>query len=221
LIHCLIISDTHSISAKATFKPWGVHMLGPPFSRAWSGLLSFCRQIDTILNSIFPFPRLEVNIFCRAQYEKQVQEGCSSDIDNENSERKFFDMLAKSYVAYMSRPSDEPDNLQLEKDLELDFRESFCFLLLVIRFADFRLPEMKHAAVQDEVCRVRKANEKMQQEIEELSNSKLETLQEQRGHLLKDLDKFKLLIDNLHKHQQEVAAKLSEAKVEAASKGIL
>ena len=80
---------------------------------------------------------------------------------------------------------------------------------------------MKNAAVQEEVCRVRKANEKMQQEIEELSNSKLESLQEQRGLLMKDLEKFRLLIDSLHKHHQDVAGKLSDAKNEAASKGIL
>ena len=78
---------------------------------------------------------------------------------------------------------------------------------------------MKNAAVQDEIIRVRKSNEKMQQEMEELSNSRLESLQEQRGLLMKDLEKFRLLIDSLHKHHQDVAAKLSDAKADAASKG--
>ena len=63
----------------------------------------------------------------REQYEKQVQEACPTDIENESPDRMFFDLLAKSYIAYMSRPPKEPDNFQLEKDLELDFREQLFF----------------------------------------------------------------------------------------------
>jgi hypothetical protein len=79
--------------------------------------------------------------------------------------------------------------------------------------------EVKNQYAQEELARVRKANEKMQQEVEELSDSRLESLQEQRGLLVKDLEKFRLLIDNLHKHHQDVAAKLTEVKADAANKG--
>jgi hypothetical protein len=79
--------------------------------------------------------------------------------------------------------------------------------------------EIKNQDTQEELARVRKANEKMQQEVEELSDSRLESLQEQRGLLVKDLEKFRLLVDNLHKHHQDVAAKLADVKADAASKG--
>ncbi len=79
--------------------------------------------------------------------------------------------------------------------------------------------ELKNQDTQEELARVRKANEKMQQEVEELSDSRLESLQEQRGLLVKDLEKFRLLVDNLHKHHQDVAAKLADVKADAASKG--
>ena len=52
-----------------------------------------------------------------------------------------------------------------------------------------------------------KANEKMQKEMEELSDSRLESLQENRNLLIKDLDKFKFLIENLNKHHQENVVK--------------
>ena len=44
-------------------------------------------------------------------------------MDSENADRMFFELLAKSYAVYMSQDSSEPDNLQLEKELDLDFRE--------------------------------------------------------------------------------------------------
>ena len=79
--------------------------------------------------------------------------------------------------------------------------------------------ELKNQDTQEEIARVRKANERMQQEVEELSDSRLESLQEQRGLLVKDLEKFRLLIDNLHKHHQDVAVKLEEVKADAVKKG--
>ena len=56
-----------------------------------------------------------------------------------------------------------------------------------------------------EVERVTIANHKMEEEIVDLSDSKLEDLQEKRELLIKDLDKFKLLISNLDKHFGEIS----------------
>jgi hypothetical protein len=60
---------------------------------------------------------------CFDQYEKQVEEASPSDIDNENPDRMFFELLAKSYNSFFLRVEGESDDLQLEKDLSLAYRE--------------------------------------------------------------------------------------------------
>jgi hypothetical protein len=57
------------------------------------------------------------------QYEKQVEEACPSDIDFENPDRMFFELLAKSYNSFLMRTEHEPDDMQLEKDLSHAYRE--------------------------------------------------------------------------------------------------
>jgi len=71
---------------------------------------------------------------------------------------------------------------------------------------------------QQECARVRQANGKMEEEIVELSDSKLEDLQEKRELLIKDLDKFKLLISNLERHHEEVVKKTDQLKTDSAAK---
>jgi hypothetical protein len=60
---------------------------------------------------------------CFEQYEKQVEEACPSDIDSETPDRMFFELLAKSYSSFFLRTENEPDDMQLEKDLSLAYRE--------------------------------------------------------------------------------------------------
>ena len=50
------------------------------------------------------------------------------------------------------------------------------------------------------------------EEIQTLAEPKLEVLQEKRSLLMKDPDKFKMLIDNLNKHLADVDKKTSEIK---------
>ncbi len=162
------------------------------------------------------------SFFEHEQYEKQVEEACPSDMDSESPDRMFFELLAKSYNSFLLRTENEPDDMQLEKDLSLAYRESAlsrCFQNGVTDTLMHLTVELKNQDTQEELARVRKANEKMQQEVVELTDSRLESLQEQRGLLVKDLEKFRLLIDNLHKHHQDVAAKLTEVKADAVNKG--
>ena len=77
---------------------------------------------------------------------------------------------------------------------------------------------IKNESTQEEVTRLSKAIKAMEEEIETLQESKLETLQEKRNMLVKDLEKFKLLITNLEKHLEEVKRKTEELKEDAAAK---
>ena len=60
----------------------------------------------------------------------------------------------------------------------------------------------------------------LEEEILTLADSQLETLQEKRNLLIKDLEKFKMLIDNLNKHLVDVEKKTVEIKADAAAKEI-
>lgn len=134
------------------------------------------------------------------QYERQTEQAKEEDAlsTNVNSDKVFFDFLSKAYVSFLDG-TDEAEGDALENELAQNFAE-------------------KDAAMMKEVERVRMANEKMEEEIVDLSDSKLEDLQEKRELLIKDLDKFKLLISNLEKHHTEVEKKTEELKVDSAAK---
>jgi hypothetical protein len=119
------------------------------------------------------------------QYERQTEQAKEEDAlsTNVNSDKVFFDFLSKAYVSFLDG-TDEAEGDALENELAQNFAE-------------------KDAAMMKEVERVRMANEKMEEEIVDLSDSKLEDLQEKRELLIKDLDKFKLLISNLEKHHSQ------------------
>jgi hypothetical protein len=72
---------------------------------------------------------LHMLTFLPDQYEKQIEEACPSDIDSEIPDRMFFELLAKSYNSFLLRTEHEPDDMQLEKDLSLAYREYtfYCF----------------------------------------------------------------------------------------------
>jgi len=132
------------------------------------------------------------------QYEKQVEVAMAEDLDAENPDKMFFDYLARAYESFLQGVDDDD---QLENELQQAF-------------------ESKNQSTQQEVDRVSAANAKMEEEILTLAESKLETLQEKRSFLIKDLDKFKMLIENLHKHLAEVDKKTIEIKADAAAKEI-
>lgn len=119
------------------------------------------------------------------QYERQTEQAKEEDAlsTNVNSDKVFFDFLSKAYVSFLDG-TDEAEGDALENELANNFAE-------------------KDAAMMKEVERVRMANDKMEEEIVDLSDSKLEDLQEKRELLIKDLDKFKLLISNLEKHHSQ------------------
>jgi hypothetical protein len=60
---------------------------------------------------------------CFVQYEKQVEEACLSDIESESPDRMFFEYLAKAYNSFLLRTESDPDDMQLEKDLSMAYRE--------------------------------------------------------------------------------------------------
>jgi kinetochore protein NDC80 len=132
------------------------------------------------------------------QYEKQVELAMAEDLDAENPDKMFFDYLARAYESFLQGSDDDG---QLEEELAQAF-------------------EAKNKSTQEEVDRVNAANAKMEEEILTLADSKLETLQEKRSLLTKDLEKFKMLIDNLKKHLVEVEKKTVDIKADAAAKEI-
>jgi len=132
------------------------------------------------------------------QYEKQVEVAMAEDLDAENPDKMFFEYLARAYESFLSGNDDDE---QLENELAQAF-------------------ESKNQSTQEEVDRVSIANAKMEEEILTLAESKLETLQDKRNLLIKDLDKFKMLIENLNKHLADVDKKTVEIKADAAAKEI-
>ena len=132
------------------------------------------------------------------QYEKQVEVAMAEDLDAENPDKMFFEYLARAYESFLQGNDDDE---QLENELAQAF-------------------ESKNQSTREEVDRVGAANAKMEEEILTLAESKLETLQEKRNLLIKDLDKFKMLIENLNKHLVDVEKKTVEVKADAAAKEI-
>jgi kinetochore protein NDC80 len=132
------------------------------------------------------------------QYEKQVEVAMAEDLDAEHPDKMFFDYLARAYESFLQGNDDD-------EQLETELAQAF---------------ETKNQSTQEEVERVTAANAKMEEEILTLTDSKLETLQEKRNLLIKDLDKFKLLIENLNKHLADVEKKTAEIKADAAAKEV-
>ena len=130
------------------------------------------------------------------QYEKQVEAAIAEDLDTENPDKMFFEYLARAYESFLQGNDDDE---QLENELAQAF-------------------EAKNQSTQEEVDRVMAANAKMEEEIMALTDSRLETLQEKRTVLIKDLDKFKMLIENLNKHLSDVEKKTAEIKADAEAK---
>ena len=124
------------------------------------------------------------------QYEKQVEVAMAEDLDAENPDKMFFDYLARAYELFLQGHDDD-------EELEHELAQAFT---------------SKNQSAQEELCRVSASNAKMEEEIQTLAESKLEVLQEKRSLLMKDLDKFKMLIDNLNKHLADVDKKTSEIK---------
>ena len=124
------------------------------------------------------------------QYEKQVEVAMAEDLDAENPDKMFFDYLARAYELFLQGHDDD-------EELEHELAQAFT---------------SKNQSAQEELGRVSASNAKMEEEIQTLAESKLEVLQEKRSLLMKDLDKFKMLIDNLNKHLADVDKKTSEIK---------
>ncbi|KAJ1471045.1 HEC/Ndc80p family-domain-containing protein [Baffinella frigidus] len=136
------------------------------------------------------------------EYEGRVDVARQEEFSpgDENPDKMFFDLLARSYEDFLTCTAEVDNSGQVFEDS------------LQTAFAT------KNESTQEEVTRMSLAIEAMEKEIELLQGSKLEILQEQRVLLLKDLDKFNLLIGNLNTHLDQVKTKTEELAADHTAK---
>jgi len=132
-------------------------------------------------------------------YEERAEEAKREAFDTENSQRNFFEYVAKSYSFFLAGDDNSCESLDME------------------------LAETFQARNQDaisEIERLEQVNIHLQEEIERLKSepSPLVALQKKQGELVSELDRSNKAVTNLETQKISLQDKIEERKKDVRSK---